>query len=82
VIEKQMHRALTNIGRNPYASDMERITDFIASQPGKEASRQLLIRKFYHNLEVRQLDEILNSLVGMGDLEYERNGKKKVYSIQ
>lgn len=79
--EKKMHRALTTIGKNPYAGDMERIVDFIQSLNGKGAPRSLLIRKFYHNLEVRQLDELLDSLVGMGDLSYERESGEKLYYL-
>ena len=76
--EKKMPRALSSIGRNPFASDLEAILDYI-NMEGSVTKKQL-IKRFYHNLESRQLEELVSSLVVMGDLVADRRGKDTVYS--
>lgn len=69
-LEDRMPRAFSTVGRNPYSDDILRILDFINSFGGKPVERKHIARRFFHQLQGAELDEVLSSLVVMGELEY------------
>lgn len=63
-IEPDMNKSFRSVGKNPYATDLERIKLQIESAPeGMPFDR--LIRANYHAVDRRTLDEIIQQLMGM-----------------
>lgn len=68
-IEPGMSRAFSAVGGNVYATETERVERLIRSAGGEVISYGDLVAHTYHNLEQRQLDAALMSLVAMGRIE-------------
>lgn len=68
-IEPGMSRAFSAVGGNVYATETERVERLIRSAGGEIISYGDLVAHTYHNLEQRQLDAALMSLVAMGRIE-------------
>lgn len=69
-LEAKMPRAFSAVGRNPYSDDILKVLDFIRSFSGEAVERKVIARRFFHQLQGSELDEVLGSLVVMGELEY------------
>lgn len=68
-IEPGMSRAFSAVGGNVYATETERVERLIRSAGGAVIDYGDLVAHTYHNLEQRQLDNALMSLVAMGKIE-------------
>lgn len=66
-IEPGMQRSFSAVGRNIFATDIERILHQITSM--KKMSYGAIIRANYNALEQRRIDEILSQLVSMGEID-------------
>lgn len=70
-LEERMPRAFTSVGRNPYSDDILKILEFVREGgDGKPVERKHIARRFFHQLQGPELDEVLSTLVTMGELEY------------
>ena len=76
-LEEHMPRAFSSVGRNPLSDDILKILEFVRQSDGKPVERKHIARRFFHQLQGPELDEVLSTLVVMGDLEYVKtiNGK-------
>lgn len=63
-LELKMPRTFANIGRNPYATDMNRMLEFIRKR--KEVSKRDLKANFYQSADPRKLEELIQGLIDMG----------------
>ena len=71
-IEPNMVRAFSSVGRNPIASDLERIAMDIAKEGGMTLSD--IHRRNVHALNRQQLDETISNLVLMGVIKKDTSG--------
>ena len=77
-IEPKMIEAFSAVGRNPYASNLERILAEI-NQKGSMSKGQI-VETMYHDIPNKQiLDEILENLELMGKIRRERKGGEQWY---
>lgn len=73
-LEPRMVRTFASVGRNPYASDLERIASEIESGDGM--SRSEVISRNVHAMDKKTLDENLDTLLAMGKItKILRNGE-------
>lgn len=78
LIEPKMIEAFSAVGRNPFASNLERIEFEIRSRG--EMTRGEIIKEVYHDIPNKQiLDEILENLELMGKVTRKRIGDKNIY---
>lgn len=77
-VEKNMPRAFSGVGRNPYSDDILKILEFIQSFGGEPVTRKIIAQRFYHQLQGPELDEVLGTLTTMEELVYVEliDGKK------
>jgi hypothetical protein len=74
-LEANMVRAFSAVGKNPFASDLERIHSEIASSPDG-ISMQLIRQRNYHAVDKKTLDELLENLQLMGYIEpFQKDGE-------
>lgn len=67
--EATMTKALQNVGRNPYAQYIEQMLDFLGEHNGKPVPRRKLLARFYRSLSSSEVDEVLTSLLALGEVE-------------
>lgn len=67
-IEPGMKRSFSSVGRNIYATDMERLRSQIRGSGGG-LSYGAINRANYHALDQQTLDKLLGQLVSMGEIE-------------
>lgn len=73
IIQPKMEQAFSAVGRNPFASNLERIEHEIRLRGGM--SKGDIISVMYHDIPNKQiLDEILENLELMGKIERQRKG--------
>lgn len=65
-LELKLPRTFENIGKNPYATDIMRILDFIKMKG--EASMRDVLRQFYQAAEAWKLRDLIQGLVDMGEV--------------
>lgn len=63
-VELKMPRTFANIGRNPYATDMNHMLTFIRKR--KEVTKRDLKANFFQSADPRKLEELIQGLVDMG----------------
>lgn len=78
-IEPNMHRALSAATKNPFSTELEAVLEFIKNQP-KPVEKGKIMSRFYQAMNMSILDEILSSLVVMGDVKVDRVNGKARYS--
>lgn len=71
-IEPGMKRSFASVGRNIYATDLERIRAQINSKGGTGMAYGEIIRYNYHALNKLQIDEILQQLTLMGSVTHNK----------
>ena len=71
-LEPNMVKAFSSVGKNPIASDLERIAMDIAREGGMTLSE--IHRRNTHALNRQQLDETISNLVLMGVIEKDTKG--------
>jgi hypothetical protein len=78
-IEAGMPRALSAVGKNPHARDLEEIEDFIQSFNGQAVPRSRIVRRFYHNIEPERVGSLIGALISMGTIQLVSGGKDPAY---
>lgn len=78
-LEANMPRALSAVGKNPHARDLEEIEDFIRSYNGQAVPRSRIVRRFYHNIEPDRVGSLLGALISMGTIQLVSAGKDPAY---
>lgn len=63
-LELKMPRTFANIGKNPYATDMNRMLEFIRKR--KEVTKRDLKAQFFQSADPRKLEELIQGLIDMG----------------
>lgn len=66
-IEDPMKRVFSSVGRNPLASDYEQVRDYIVDNDDGVKKNQLLDR-FKHNMRREELDEVVDTLIAIGEI--------------
>lgn len=66
-IEPGMHRAFSAVGSNPYSTEIERIERMIHSDPNGMLYSDIIATTYY-NMGMRDLEQCLATLVGMGSV--------------
>lgn len=66
-LEMKLPKTFENIGKNPYATDIMRILDFIRDKG--EASMRDVLRQFYQAAEAWKLRDLIQGLVDMGEIQ-------------
>jgi len=77
-IEPNMHKALSAATKNPFSTELEAILEYIRASE-KPVEKGKLMARFYHAMNMSTLEEILASLVVMGDIKVDRTGGKARY---
>lgn len=67
-IETPMARVFSSVGKNPLASDYGSVRDFIVDLD-EGVSRGELLSRFKHNVRREELDEVIDTLIAIGDIE-------------
>jgi hypothetical protein len=70
-LEDKMSRVFSSIGKNPYASELEAVLDYIASNRGWIPKPRIAAR-FLHDVDIAGCTEILKALVLVGEIETDR----------
>lgn len=85
-IEEKMPRALSAVGNNPITREIDAVLDFIRRnmvEPGVEARK--VLSRFYQHIPKKTLDEILGTLVALGEIEEIKEGngegRRSLYRI-
>ncbi len=86
-LEQKMPRTFSNIGKNPYAVDMNRMLEWIARR--REVTKRDLKANFYQSADPRKLEELIQGLIDMGKIKmyvdeedpYNQGKTKLVYSF-
>lgn len=63
-LELKMPRTFANIGKNPYATDMNRMLDFIRKR--REVSKRDLKANFYQSADPVKLEQLIQGMIDMG----------------
>jgi len=74
-IEPGMQRAFTGVGKNAFASDLERLTGQISHAGETGIGYGPLLNANYHALQKEELDKVLSQLVSMQRIRLSTGGK-------
>jgi hypothetical protein len=72
-IEPGYHKSFSAVGKNLHATDMERIAIQVAAAGANGLEYGDIIRRNYHSMPKRELDDVISQLEGAGVIK--RNGK-------
>lgn len=71
-VESKMLHVFQSVGKNPYTTDMDAISDYIKAKG--QVTRKELLGRFYHSAPPAMLEELINALIVMGRISAGVNG--------